>query len=315
MLINDRRNVRKLAQVTGTKFAWLFAVSGVVAYAADGLGWRDMLFPAGLVGILVAAVSIFLAFRINAGYARWWHARQSWGGIVNECRSLGLYVGVLLRAGDTDAAAAQAWRRRVVLRQIAYVHALRLQLRGHPPADWERDLWGRRIDGTPLLDDAEAARLRGAGNVAAQILAQQGRDIADFLHAADGDPSWNRQVAIGELLRALYARQGDAESIKTTVLAWGYVAYTRLLARALAVIVICSHLNSFTLAGAGLVAFIAAVFLTVEQVGRNLDNPFEGRFNDTPLSSLCRTVEIDLLQQIGEPCDLQPLAPADGRLD
>jgi len=74
-------------------------------------------------------------------------------------------------------------------------------------------------------------------------------------------------------------------------------------------------LNGHSVAGTVLVACIATIFITIEQVGRNLDNPFENTFNDTPLSSLCRTIEIDMLQQIGEPCDLQPLAPAQGRLD
>jgi len=99
------------------------------------------------------------------------------------------------------------------------------------------------------------------------------------------------------------------------VLAWGYAFYTRALVRILAAIIIFSQLNSLSVAHIILVSFVATVFVTVEQVGRNLDNPFEYSFNDTPLSTICRLIEIDLLEQIGQPCDLKPLTPINGRLD
>ena len=83
----------------------------------------------------------------------------------------------------------------------------------------------------------------------------------------------------------------------------------------LSAIIIFSQLNDFSVADIALVSFIATVFVTIEQVGRNLDNPFENSFNDTPLSTICRVIEIDLLQQIGQPCDLKPLTPINGRLD
>ena len=139
----------------------------------------------------------------------------------------------------------------------------------------------------------------------------QGEDIAGYFgHSGD-----RRQVRMSVILRELYIRQGQSEAIKNTVLAWGYVYYTKILTRVLAVTVVFSQLNGHSVAGTALVACIATIFLTIEQVGRNLDNPFENTFNDTPLSSLCRSIEIDMLQQIGEPCDLAPLAPVDGRLD
>jgi len=46
-----------------------------------------------------------------------------------------------------------------------------------------------------------------------------------------------------------------------------------------------------------------------------LDNPFENSFNDAPLKTLCRIIEIDLLQMIGRPCDLKPLTAIKGRLN
>lgn len=58
---------------------------------------------------------------------------------------------------------------------------------------------------------------------------------------------------------------------------------------------------------------ISTTFVTIEQVGRNLDNPFDQSFNDTPMSALCRSIEIDLLEQLGE-IRTEPLQEVDGVL-
>lgn len=311
MLINDRYNVYKLALVTGRRFLVLLATSAAVGLGAERLGMHGLLFPTGLVAIFVAAVSIFLAFRINVGYARWWQANQVWGGLVNECRSLGMYVVAMLLAGDEPTGDERERHRRVVYRQIGFVNALRLQLRRQGPRDWAAEIWDRRINGRALFTADEAAWLKSADNIATQIVTLQARDIASYFE----DKSDRRHVKFVLLLRAILACQGQAERIKDTVLAWGYSYYTKMLTRLLAGIVVLSQLNSADPASIVLVSVIATVFLTIEHVGRHLDNPFEGSFNDAPMTTLCRTVEIDLLEQIGEPCDLEPVKPAKGQQD
>ena len=62
------------------------------------------------------------------------------------------------------------------------------------------------------------------------------------------------------------------------------------------------------------VLVIVLAFLVVEQIGAALKNPFENLPNDTPMTALCRTIEIDLRQQLGE-TDVPPaLEPVRGVL-
>lgn len=47
----------------------------------------------------------------------------------------------------------------------------------------------------------------------------------------------------------------------------------------------------------------------INELGQDLKNPFENRPNDTPMTSLCTTIEIDLRQMVGEtelPASVQP---------
>lgn len=56
------------------------------------------------------------------------------------------------------------------------------------------------------------------------------------------------------------------------------------------------------------------VFVVMELVGDYSENPFEGLAHDIPMYSLCRTIEIDLLQQLGEQDLPEPVEPVNNVL-
>ena len=55
------------------------------------------------------------------------------------------------------------------------------------------------------------------------------------------------------------------------------------------------------------------MFLAALQIGDYLVDPFSDTVHDLPLSAMCRTIEIDLLQAIGDPAP-EPMKPVDGVL-
>ena len=59
---------------------------------------------------------------------------------------------------------------------------------------------------------------------------------------------------------------------------------------------------------------LAFIFVTIERLGAELRDPFENRANDTPMSAICRTIEIDLRQQLGETNIPPPVEPINGVL-
>jgi putative membrane protein len=77
-----------------------------------------------------------LAFRNTSSYARWWEARGLWGQIVNGSRNLARQALSMIASSNGDEATGletPRMRRRIVMLQIAYVHALRCHLRGLSP--------------------------------------------------------------------------------------------------------------------------------------------------------------------------------------
>jgi putative membrane protein len=51
------------------------------------------------------------------------------------------------------------------------------------------------------------------------------------------------------------------------------------------------------------------VFVSLEKVGENSSNPFEGNANDVPISSITRKIEITMRGMMGKSIDLQPIEP------
>jgi predicted membrane chloride channel (bestrophin family) len=72
---------------------------------------------------LGVAISLFLGFRNNAAYDRWWEGRKQWGAQVIVVRNFGR---TLIALGAADEA-----RKKLVRLSAAHTHAMRWQLREH----------------------------------------------------------------------------------------------------------------------------------------------------------------------------------------
>jgi len=63
-----------------------------------------------------------------------------------------------------------------------------------------------------------------------------------------------------------------------------------------------------------LVVVVSTIFIMLDRAGTLTETPFSNDFNGVPLDAICRTIEIDLLQQIGETELPEAIAPIDGDL-
>jgi putative membrane protein len=275
---------------------------------------RHTALPSLPLGMLITAMSIFLGFQINQSYERWWEARMLWGRLVNVSRSFGRQVTTLISAGRIaslgSAEAVQCLHRELLYRHIAYVNVLRIVLRSGGKlneADWQF-LAG-------FLASEEIAALRRAANVPTQVIQNQGRRLGALF-----DKDWTEQqilLALDDSLNQFYDIQGGCERIKRHAFPDRFTFHTRAFVWLLALLIPfnlfqnAQHFDPIAIVTETLLSFI---FVTIERLGGELRDPFENRLNDTPMSALSRTIEIDLRQQLGETEVPPPLQPVDGVL-
>jgi putative membrane protein len=231
------------------------------------------------------AIALFLGFMVNAAYARWWEARTLWGSVVNHSRNLARQTTTLLDTTAPDARPEIV--DQMVRAQIAYVQALRTSLREQPLPP-EVDVY---------LDETAVATVRAATNAPTAVLSHAGRLLAEAYRR--GMVSDIARVQVESTLSVLTDAQGGLERIKKTPLPVQYRFLPSFFARAFCVVLpfaVYKDLQWWTPVGSGLVG---VMFLLAVQIGRDLADPFLDRVHDVPMTAICRSIEIDLLEMIG----------------
>ncbi len=234
--------------------------------------------PLGIFGI---ALSLFLGFRNNAAYDRWWEARRLWGQLIADCRSFGRETLIFLgRSPD----------RRILLRLcVVFMHLHRGTL--------------RRVDVRPDLhlwtEEADANTFHATRNPACAPLTR----IADHLHDlhARGVLSDMGLRVLSERLANLSQAQAGCERIAGTPLPF---VYQLLIYRT--ILLYCLFVPFGLIDSAGWLApafagVIAYVFFGLAAVMDELEHPFLNSLNGIPLDAMCRTVEISIAEALDEP--------------
>ncbi|SEJ80572.1 putative membrane protein [Sphingomonas sp. OV641] len=266
-------------------FIWDCVVTGIYVFQP----FRAPELPLTIFGSVLA---LFLGFRTNSAYQRWWESRGLWGLMINASRSLARTARNFLPDDE-----ARDLKRTIVLRHVAYVNALRCQLRKQP-ADAEVLRFLSRGEAEPALQRT---------NIANGILDGSSRRIDDA--RAKGWIDTIQQTHFESLLVDISNAQGGMERIKNTPLPNQYRFFPTFFTRLFCILLPIGLVETLGIATPVGSTVAGLMFLAVLQIGDDLVDPFANTIHDVPLSAMCRTIEIDLLQAIGDeaPPPLQPV--------
>lgn len=288
--------------------------------------------PVSLVG---TAVAFYVGFKNNSSYDRLWEARKIWGAIVNSSRMWGAsvrgFVSNQFREEDAPSETILGLHRKLIYRHIAWLYSLRSQLL--VPTQWEHINQGRMVRrktqttfksfGIGLYADEitefelprclpkeEMERLINSQNTATQIIDQQSQDLKALRKENLIDDF--RHMELQQILNDFYTHQGKAERIKKFPLPRQYGSMSLVFVGLFIFLLpfgLVTEFHDLSDWGAWLsipfTIIVGWVFLMMELIGDYSENPFEGLGNDIPMLALCRTIEIDLREMLGE-TDLPP---------
>jgi putative membrane protein len=295
MIIPATPGVTRIVTEVWRPLTVLFVWDVVVTITYFFLPFKAPSLPLTIFG---SALALFLGFRDTAAYARWWEGRVLWGQMINASRSLAR--AALAFIDDTNPTAREI-RRDIVVRQIAYVHALRAALRRQNDCpDLER-----------LLSDDEVNLVKQRRNVPNAIHDGTGYLVAHAQRTGQIDTI--QQAQIEAVLVDISNAQGGMERLKNTPLPSQYRFFPALFTRVFCILLpigLVETLGVYTPIGSTIAGLM---FLAILQIGDDLVDPFANSVHDVPLTSMCRTIEIDLLQALGEPAP-EPLAEVKGVL-
>ena len=248
--------------------------------------------PFTLLGI---ALSLFLGFRNNASYQRWWEARGLWGQLVYDARSL---CRQALSYIDEDNPIGRDTQRRLIHLSIAFSHAVRHRLRETSP--WE--------DIERFVEPVHHSKMRQAKNLPDYLMRLMGKELGYCRqqHLLSEQMVQNMDERLNSMTVVLAA----CERIYNTPLPF---AYTLLVHRT--TYLYCFMLPFGLVSSLGWVTplicgVIAYTFFGLDALSEELEEPFGLAPNQLALTALSRTIEINLLEALGEtdlPSDIVPI--------
>ncbi len=305
----------------------------VVLHAVVHLEWLHLPWqPISLVGI---AVAFYLGFKNNSSYDRLWEARKIWGGIVNASRSFTVMAANFVNNAEATKSQSDEMlakiKKRIVHRHVAWLHCLTYELR--KIKNWEhttdsdqkaREMFGvsfneKQYDNLrQYLSDEDHTYIMTKGNKSSHLLSIQTKDMMNL--RLEGIIEHFRHLQMQEMITEFYTLQGKAERIKNFPFPRQYASVNYFFTIIFILLLPLGMMDIFHDFEKDNLLWIAIpfsvicswVFWVMEMIGDYSENPFEGLYNDVPITSMARGIEIDIRQMLDETDLPEPVKPVEG---
>jgi putative membrane protein len=239
--------------------------------------------PFTLLGL---SLSIFMSFRNNACYDRWYEARKAWGDMIVETRSMIRETQVIKDASE---------RHKILSNLCGFAHALNAKLR----AESELTASGDWLNPVPTGTTTD---------ISGRILLQVGQQCS-ALSESGAISEWRYTLMANHLTRLTQA-QAVCERIKHTPLPFPYTLLLHRTTYLFCILLPFAMAEPLGWLTPIFTAIVGYTFFGLDAIGDELEDPFGRDENDLPTDALVRTIERDVLAALGVtqlPPQLEPV--------
>lgn len=221
--------------------------------------------------ILGIVLGLFLVFRTNSAYDRWWEGRQAWGDLVNNSRNFAMKLNSMLPENSID-------REFFVYAIPGYAFVLRDYLRGL---------------------DVEIAMAELTDHVDIPVLDHKPNSVANALWLRveklkkEGIIDGHQYRVLDEELRSFTDILGISERIKNSPIPYSYSMYIKKFIFTFIITLPFAFITDFHYFTVPIVVMILYILLSVELIAEEIEDPFGGDVNDLPLTALSEKIEHD----------------------
>lgn len=249
-----------------------------VCLAVDAFDWFKFIkMNTSVFSLLGVILSIFLVFRTNSAYDRWWEARKQWGALVNNTRNLAIYVETMFPKLNKEI-------RKTMAKHISnFCFALVEHLRD-----------GVKLDKLILLKEEDLVEYQTKGHIPNHIALQ----IFDIIAQAhrQGEINEGDYINIKAQHQSLLDILGACERIKKTPIPFSYAVYLKVFITAYGVLLPFALINTFAFSTIPLVMFIFFALMGVELMGEEIEDPFGLDCNDLPTGDIAHTIKTNVFE-------------------
>ena len=243
-----------------------------------------------LLGIVLG---LFLVFRMNSAYDRWWEGRVSWGTLVNASRNFAVKLESLLDEHDVD-------NRKFFSTWIpGYAFALKEHLRD-----------GVKIEDLELSHPEYHDELRKADNVPTKITSVIYKRINALVKS--GQISGEELLVLNKEASVLTDIVGSCERIKNTPIPYSYSMYLKKFIFTYSITLPLGFVTSFGYWTVPIVLFLFFILVSIELIAEEIEDPFGRDVNDLPTDTISSKIRAGIQEVITMPSS-EPVLTVEGK--
>lgn len=217
-----------------------------------------------LLGIVLG---LFLVFRTNSAYDRWWEGRRLWGSLVNSTRNLALKLNAYISRENHED---RDWFAKMISN---FVYATKENLRH-----------GVQMAELQPVSDTFVEELKKYKHKPNRISAMMYEKVNALYKK--GDITGDQLITVDKELKDLIDIMGGCERIRYTPIPYSYMMYIK---KFIFIYIITLPFGFVTDSGYFtilIVLLVTFVLMSVELIAEEIEDPFGYDLNDLPTDEL-----------------------------
>jgi putative membrane protein len=221
-----------------------------------------------LLGIVLG---LFLVFRTNSAYDRWWEGRRLWGGMVNSTRNMALKLNAYLNLENHED---RAWFAKMIPN---FAFSTKESLRG-----------GVQMTELEEVDENFISRLKDAKHKPNRIASELYAKVNALYRA--NTITGDHLINLDKELKDFIDLMGGCERIKNTPIPYSYSMFIKKFIFIYLITLPFGFVTTFGYFTVATVLLVSFILLSIELIGEEIEDPFGRDVNDLPTDELAKKI-------------------------
>ena len=221
-----------------------------------------------LLGIVLG---LFLVFRTNSAYDRWWEGRKLWGSLVNNTRNLAHKLNAFLPKEDVES---RNYFRSMI---VNFVVAVREHMRS-----------GLQVSDLEAVGSDFQEKFKNVNHIPNRIASVMYERVNDLY--VKKEISGDQLFLLDKELKEFTDILGACERIKNTPIPYSYSMYIKKFIFIFIITLPFGFVTQMEYMTIPIVMLVSYILLSVELIAEEIEDPFGKDVNDLPTDEL--TVKI-----------------------
>ncbi|NQY68258.1 MAG: hypothetical protein HRT72_11135 [Flavobacteriales bacterium] len=232
--------------------------------------------------MLAFILSLFLVFRLNSAYDRWWEGRKAWGSLINNSRSLSMLLNAIIPTTDKST------RKFFAIHISNFTIALQWHLRSEVTKTLDNMIY------TNARTVAEMEKMQHIPNAIVSKMHLKINELNEKEYVSEME-----KMQLRNILEKLIDILGICERIKKTPIPFSHGTFIKLFILIYIFILPFGLVQAFEYLTIPAAMIMSFAMMGIELISEEIEDPFGMEANNLPTGSMSDTIRDNVYEIMG----------------